>query len=436
MSEELTAEEMEALAMLSTFDDRQVQSQAVPELEENVISIVEIAEEEIAEEQSQLSEITIDSKPIGIQLKLPKKEKKYTPSEIIDMCHDEISNQVHKVFPENRVDISNNRVTIHFEDIFISNSNNQVHKIPSIYVRIPYAVNTSSITSDIKASELDLRKYINLSYGMLGFTNVLTREMVDNSYMHSHLPSQYLEEQGNEPFFDNFCLGESDVSRWINKLSDSATDFDFELFNFLLNSLEEFLSWESLEGVPYVYISNLTSGGDSSIVDQLTINGVRSVPSYLDSFKDYILEDFNEIADKALPSMVDFDAGSKRIVQTRRADSFTLDDFNLNLVSYGDYYFLKKDIIKANTEIIENPEEDVEDFGYEVEESFESGLVFKGEDITIEILDKQTSGKKELVSLANFGIPRLIYRELRRMERHIRILNENKIYLNEEEQEQ
>lgn len=126
-------------------------------------------------------------------------------------------------------------VIIKYPEINIKNSEGRTHKIVDLYVRFILCYDLSSIW---------ILNTIEGARGVLSFAEYNT------GYVHSHL-KRYVES------FSDFCLGSTGglPSVIVNLVETGLNVENFELF---LIQLKAFLSWESLEGVPYCHISNLT----------------------------------------------------------------------------------------------------------------------------------------------------------------------------------
>lgn len=125
---------------------------------------------------------------------------------------------------------------IWYPSITITNSKRQKHKIEDLYVNL-------SILSTGKFS----RKFTitRSSY---------TPEELYYPYKHSHIPS--FEINATEiADFQTPCLGRGSIASKISYLR--GFNFEEELFIDFLASLDDYLVWESLEGVPYRYINKI-----------------------------------------------------------------------------------------------------------------------------------------------------------------------------------
>lgn len=129
-------------------------------------------------------------------------------------------------------------IIIKFPEVTISNSRKLQTLIKDLYVRIPVELKSDSI-------------YFNT---IDGTRSTLTNAEKEGNYLHSHLP---LSTSPCE--FSTFCTGSGEINNITALLN---ADFDVDLFKLYLFNLETFTSWESLEGTPYRYISELLESSD------------------------------------------------------------------------------------------------------------------------------------------------------------------------------
>ena len=90
---------------------------------------------------------------------------------------------------------------------------------------------------------------IKISGAIYGTRSKLTYKEYVKGYVHSHLTSSSLHS------FTEFCLGSSTVDDILSELA--YRNYNDELFEALLMQLPTLEQWESIDGVPYIYISKL-----------------------------------------------------------------------------------------------------------------------------------------------------------------------------------
>lgn len=144
--------------------------------------------------------------------------------------------EFNNVYGEEYVDgdeVSNN-IIVYFPEITISNSVEQSHIMRDIYLRF-------------KIWEYGI-KLTGLKRGTL--TDVEYR----NRYTFSHVSNSY------EELWDwrtDFCFGDTDIATLKNKLEKQGKQYCFRNLSIFLHAIEQYLSWESLEGVPYSKIDTV-----------------------------------------------------------------------------------------------------------------------------------------------------------------------------------
>lgn len=129
-------------------------------------------------------------------------------------------------------------VIIYYPEIEISNSKSK-HNIKDLYVKIKIYLFGSNNDR--------IYEYKTLT----GARGSLSYAELHNGYRHSHLNSlNYLK-------FSEFCTGSGPI-RHIRP--NDKNDWEFYLY-----TLDNFVRWESISGVPYIYIDNLRSIANQNI---------------------------------------------------------------------------------------------------------------------------------------------------------------------------
>lgn len=138
---------------------------------------------------------------------------------------------------------------IHFPKIEITNSEGARHEILDLYTKSLIVINY--IEDD---GEGDDEVTIKL-YGLDGYRTTQTAMEYHSNYMHSHLPRQRLRSTG----WNQFCLGvgSGPMPSAINALSVDM-EYDSLLFEVYLMQLQKYVAWESIEGGPYIPLTDLT----------------------------------------------------------------------------------------------------------------------------------------------------------------------------------
>jgi hypothetical protein len=137
--------------------------------------------------------------------------------------------------------IKNLNLIIHYPHTIITNSNKEKHNLYDIYIDLKF--------------DMDCNLFRGIEFHRSAYTYL---ELINN-YAHSHVPGSYVLDLMNKQnsIYNKPCLGtsqlQSSVANWsIN--NHSLTIFDYMI---LLEHLDTFIGWESLEGGPYKKISEL-----------------------------------------------------------------------------------------------------------------------------------------------------------------------------------
>lgn len=134
-----------------------------------------------------------------------------------------------------------------------------------VVIRYPWATveNSQGYSWDIE--ELFFLFELTVSNGNLvinslrGSRGALHVNEIHHSYYHSHLRQPMSHFNSSEVFsLRELCLGESEAQDLIERLVTPIEDFNPDLFEAFLYSLDTIVAWESLEGVPYAYISDIS----------------------------------------------------------------------------------------------------------------------------------------------------------------------------------
>lgn len=170
--------------------------------------------------------------------------------EVIDNLTSEYTKVLEEVLP-GRWLLKDSCIHIHYPELKLTNNLEQTHTIYDLIVRLTL---------------LDSRRGL-LDMHLAGARTTLTSREIESSYIHSHLPSIYEDEDSDEYVkmmnFDYFCLGGSSPFYQL-MLKNSSRVLDNEEFRYFLSQLEQYLSWESIEGSPYMYFNTIGENGRDS----------------------------------------------------------------------------------------------------------------------------------------------------------------------------
>lgn len=185
------------------------------------------------------------------------------------------------------------RLTIHFPELTITNSDKRSHKITDLYI-IMFFKNNMEHTGSI--------------YGNRG---TISYPELCSSYRHSHLRSS------NDGNWGTFCLGDSTAtSQIINGLV--ADRWNPALFRSCLTLLYTYSEWESLEGGPHIRMSAITTNSrvptmnvDDSTKQRCFLAFIKRYENFpaslvvegdINTFKVNVTEEFEKLVTDILPS--------------------------------------------------------------------------------------------------------------------------------------
>lgn len=163
-----------------------------------------------------------------------------------------------------------------FRNITISNSVKLEHNIKNLFVFIP-------IKSNLKIGIIE------------GTRSSISEKEFISGYIHSHLIREDFTYKYNKPFNPTpFCLGESEMLDLKTEMLSNKV-FDMDLFRLYIMCLKTFVSWESIEGVPYNYIKNIISNSNESINDSEFINiSIVNFVEYYEYIKEELFKNFSK----------------------------------------------------------------------------------------------------------------------------------------------
>lgn len=159
---------------------------------------------------------------------------------------------------------------IRFPEFTITNSRGFKHLIREAYAKFTLDITVGTASNkfriDLPAPKL-YREYITPDESFAG-------------YYHSHISGQ-----GRQ-----MCVGGGDLMRLMNRLGDEYTPEMFELY---LETFNEAIKWESLEGNPYNYIEDVGKTGSTSVME-LNENGLavrENMDNVLNIIHKYVKEE-------------------------------------------------------------------------------------------------------------------------------------------------
>lgn len=247
-------------------------------------------------------------------------------------------------------------ILIHFPDITIRNNKKMEMKLRDLVVRIPFKVleepNAGFLLERIEGTRLTV-----------GVAEFQAR------YFHSHLTRIDLRESdarrsgtSHPGLFSIFCTGTGDINMLEAQLNYG---YDPDLFRSYLFLLEPFLSWESLEGTPYIRMEEAVE--KNYAIPNLTL---LSAKNFFNSLR-------SNIARGSIKLDVDWQYyNSKYII----VDNQKFEDFLVSAVSHSRGGINLEDLLLFRDERGEYfQEKDIDDSA--VERSLNKYLVFRNQKI-------------------------------------------------------
>lgn len=180
-----------------------------------------------------------------------------------------------------------------YPKFIITNSHSETHQIQDLFVIHEVAYNPNN------------GGHVYTKHPQGGRFSKTKLEIV-SSYQQSHLPKH--EDWRKQPFdCTTFCVGgDTDVSRMI---AEFEVEMDWDRYELYLFCVDSMITWESLEGVPYIKMRDIKNALN---------NEVTSVN------QSYVQTLVNSITDNKIPLDVDFyiEKGLYRIRPNERANEF------------------------------------------------------------------------------------------------------------------
>jgi hypothetical protein len=147
------------------------------------------------------------------------------------------------IFGEDKVDTEYNYyyncLTIYFPELIITNSVETLHTMYDIYIQFTFANRTDGA---VFGRGLD-----NIKFARTTFTDVEVASIYQFSHVSSSDPGTYSS---------SFCFGSTPLATAILRLREGKLD----MLSTVLMNLENYLTWESIEGSPYRPLSNMIKG--------------------------------------------------------------------------------------------------------------------------------------------------------------------------------
>ncbi len=246
-------------------------------------------------------------------------------------------------------------IKIYFPEIKIRNRNKAEHTIKDLFVFLV----------------LDPFKGFVPFIQLFGYRTTYSLDEALNNYVHSHLSGKTFDNDNCNQAASHFCLGSGSIIDALSRMRQAPTRRNIEIF---IMELETYVSWESLEGGPYMRFERISTSGRSyssypfSRLPELytgltsnypfprttTLDG-KTVYTEVRNRKDLIYILFKELRDKicsnnyfSAPGIFMFDSEfSSKIENIIKEKCPTFYDRNLVTkdTRQVDSYFLKPDVV-------------------------------------------------------------------------------------------
>lgn len=267
-------------------------------------------------------------------------------------------------------------ITIHYPNVTISNKDNKQYNIKDLFVSLKFELNKKDKEN----------KKVNI-IGIFGRRATLTYEEVCSNYAHSHLNPNLAHyfESNNKNLFRNtitkFCTGSGEINIL---LADYNSDsFNEDRFNLILVQLITLVSWESIEGTPYRYISNIKIRLNSS-----TPTEIKLCNSYSNIIR-YIRDNFSN--NRLLPEDIKFIIKNSKVELDENVfDKFVLKLSDCNSIVKGNFICFESD----GKYYMHNSVKPSEIKYYKYTE--QNPIVFRGQDFPFTIIYPEEIKKEEV----------------------------------------
>lgn len=270
------------------------------------------------------------------------------------------------------------RILIHFPCFQISNSEGYSHTIKDLFVKLYTIIDQST-------------GKISFENSISGFRTTLTDAELHTGYLHSHLRSadrNYFESFNTEYISNRwFCLGSGETLDLLDVMA-GADEFDKNLFELFLYTLDGFVKWESLEGGPYIKLRSI----------QLNSENDR----YKYQIRTHIVESAKDI--------LRYDTDLQRKLK------YTFSNGNVSVIPDMDFeevlkiYFLDKNLMSVfciykSRDYWKVPEKYLNTLDYTENE----GILFRGYKKSLKLIDTVYQKNRELLDTSNLIIhPRIV----------------------------
>lgn len=207
---------------------------------------IEQDEIELAEALLAISNENAGGQPPATSVLNPVKAP-FKPKEPSKSVSDEI-NDILKNHHGDNYYLDRNMLSILYPEITLTNSDGITHVIKNLIVKLK----VTNRNNEFKLTE-------HAMYGKRMTKNVAEWH---RGYEHSHLPGK--SSCSTNTGYQTFCLGYSQIKITLDRLMRYDKNTCLEQFELLLHQIDEYVSWESLEGGPHDLMSNIVLNESSN----------------------------------------------------------------------------------------------------------------------------------------------------------------------------
>ena len=169
-------------------------------------------------------------------------------------------------FGEDKVDMQGNYIIVWWPELVVSNEKEQSCTIKNLYARV-YVENNGTLSG-----------YFTL------IRSEYTYDQWVSGYCHSHV-SIFDKTEGSLKLWREPCLGQGPIRETISNLQ---VNFDEDVWRLFIFELDQYVRHESLEGIPYTYLSKI--GTDPFYSPTILTVDAAYTPDYLKAINNEIVE--------------------------------------------------------------------------------------------------------------------------------------------------
>jgi hypothetical protein len=262
-------------------------------------------------------------------------------------------------------------IFILYPSITIKNSVEEEHLIKDLLIVLPIHKFTSSIFfKDFKGIRLSVNK-----------------QEFHNAYRHSH--TNTMSYKYNKNFYSSsFCYGESEISDIISINRNECTPEAFELF---IITLDNYLSWESLEGGPHIKMRDVITNAESSSIS-IDRTDAKNM--------------FNIVNIQLIKNINENDIKNLRVIVQNRSLKFIINDnFKntiINIIKKFDYDNIKNLIVTKIEDIYyqfnkDDYKENVKEINKDLKnQNLIPSIIFRSKIIDFKVYEKKQETKEEI----------------------------------------